>query len=111
MESAAEMGAFIMGAWKEGGICAEVRNILHQGGSASSTLWYRVVGNVTMNWDGAGRISPSVHTTADGEDITEDLDIPYLVEGKVRGGLKSGGYLLLPHPEHCHTIYCNTVNC
>ena len=58
MESAAEMGASVVGAWMRGFGCADVGNVLHRGGSGGSPLRVGVLGHVPAGWEGDGRISP-----------------------------------------------------
>ena len=66
------MGASVTGDWTGGGICADVRNVLHHGGSGGATLRVGVVAHVPTNWEGAVWISPSDDMEADGADSTEE---------------------------------------
>ena len=74
------MGAFFTGACTGGGSCGDVRNVSHHGGSGGDTLRIRVIGHVTVDWEGTRRVSPLGDTEVDGADTTEewgqDVDIP-----------------------------------
>ena len=70
MESAAEMGASVVGAWMRGFGCADVGNVLHRGGSGGAPLRVGVVGCVPEDWEGTRRFSPSGDTVTEGADDT-----------------------------------------
>ena len=108
------MGVFVVGNWTGGGGCAEVRNVLHHGGSGGDILQVVVVSHVPTYWEYAGRFSPSGVTAADGANaIAEqgwDLVIPSLGGGNGRGEQAGGRYLCHPTSQHFHAIYHNKAN-
>ena len=50
------MGAPVAGDCSGGGRCADVKIVLHCGGSGSAPLGVGVVGRVPTDWEGDGRI-------------------------------------------------------
>ena len=72
------------------------------------------MGHIPMDWEDAGRLSPSGDTEDNGTDATaewgQDLDIPS--SGGVDGGCGNTGDRNLCHlfPEHFHEIYYDKAN-
>ena len=62
-----------------------------------------------MHWEDSVRLSPLVDTPTDGEASKttggQELGIPTIVGGDVRGGLGGGRDLFLPPPEHSRTVH------
>ena len=84
------MGAFVIGAWMGGCGCTDAMNVLHIGGSGGATLRVGVMGHVSADWEGDGRISASGDKAVGGADATAErvraLDI-----NSPRGGNGGGG--------------------
>ena len=108
------MRVSVTGAWGGGGICADVRNILHHGGLNIAPLRVRVLCHALMDWKGAGQISSSGDTAAGGVNTAleqgKDVYIPSLGRGNGKSG--TAGDINLHHlsPKHCRTLYCNKAN-
>ena len=84
------MRVSVTGAWGGGGICADVRNILHHGGLNIAPLRVRVLCHALMDWKGAGQISSSGDTAAGGVNTAleqgKDVYIPSLGRGNGKSG-------------------------
>ena len=95
------MGESSTGAWKGGGICADVGNVLHHGCSGGSPLQFGFVVHVLANWEGAGNISPSGDTEADGADdrVERGRHLNITFPGGGNGGEKNAKDRILHHPS------------
>ena len=64
------MGSSVAGAWPGEGRCVDVGFLKYHSVPGGAPLLVRAVVHVPEDWEGAGRISPSVDMAADGADVT-----------------------------------------
>ena len=108
------MDAAVIGAWKGGGGCADIGNVLFSGGAGGASIRAGYVSHGPTHREDAGGGPPSGGTETGGVDAASepgrDVDIPFPGGGDVRGGRAGCGDLCRPPSEYRCAIYCDKAH-